>query len=141
MGNGHSAFGIRRWAESREHGAAYTEQRTAEQQNNPPSADRISKVGFAMLSLFYKKIEYLPSTVDIRYSLFDTYSPPLEDSLFKVSYLDQTGRTRPAAVVMRNDGSWYCCYMPDGRFCQRCLCAGELIVLGADIIGAVLRRS
>ena len=30
------------------------EQRTAEPQNNPPEADRISKDGFALLSLFYK---------------------------------------------------------------------------------------
>jgi hypothetical protein len=66
--------------------------RRTEPQNNPPPADRISKGGFAMLSLFYKKMEYLPSKFDIRYSLFDTYSPPLEDSLFKVSFIDQTGR-------------------------------------------------
>jgi len=50
--------------------------RISEQQNfkNPPHPFRKGGVsgGFATLSLFYKKkIEYLPSTFDIRYSLFD----------------------------------------------------------------------
>jgi hypothetical protein len=43
----------------------------SEPQNSRISNRRISKGGFATLSLFYKKIEYLPSTFDIRYSLFD----------------------------------------------------------------------
>jgi hypothetical protein len=51
---------------------------------------RISKCGFVTLSLFYKKIEYLPSTFDIHYSLFDIYPPPV-DSPFRVSFIDQTG--------------------------------------------------
>jgi hypothetical protein len=34
---------------------------------------RISKGGLASLSPFYKKIEYLPSTFDIRYSLLESF--------------------------------------------------------------------
>ena len=49
--------------------------------NNPPPADRISKGGFAPLSLFYKKIKYLPSTFDIRYSIFAFNKFPLSIKL------------------------------------------------------------
>jgi len=46
---------------------------------------RISKVGFATLRLFHKK-DRIPS-FDIRYSIFI-----IRYSLFKVAFIDQTGR-------------------------------------------------
>jgi hypothetical protein len=51
-------------------------------QNRRMSNRRISKEGIAARHPFYqnKSIEFLPSTFDIRHSLFDIY-PPLEDSL------------------------------------------------------------
>jgi hypothetical protein len=64
-------------------------QRTAEQQNNPPSADRISKDGVALLSLLYIT-DKIPS-FDIRYSLL------------RVSSFDQTGCLRQPAAGLTPD--------------------------------------
>jgi hypothetical protein len=54
----------------------------------------MSKDGFALLSFFLKKTEYIPSIRlrrNIHYLIFDIY-PPLEDSLFQSLFFDQTGR-------------------------------------------------
>jgi len=45
---------------------------------------RISKGGIATLFLFLTEIDRIPY-FDIRYSLFDAYSPPEEDSIFAFS--------------------------------------------------------
>jgi len=45
---------------------------------------RESKGGFALLNLFVKKIEFIPSTFDIRHSLFDI-NPPSGDSQLEIT--------------------------------------------------------
>jgi len=61
----------------------------SEPQNIEQETAEFRRVDFALLSLFLKSVEYLPSTFDIHYSIF---------AFSRVSFIDQTGLLRlPAA--------------------------------------------